>query len=538
MATRPSAYINFTAAGVQPPSSVTNNGWSAGQSPVAAHFNYLFHGLDQWVQFLDSVTTGGNIATNLAASQGARLVGGGLWSFAASADALSWSSPFAISVPGVADSYNTVSAGSVTVASGQLAYVNAHFPVSVSGSTTSGSTIATVASISGIATGQTVAGPGIVPGTFVAAIPTGTSVTLSAAATATGSGAYLFTSTSSVSVQVADAASFIPSGSGVVFALRPSMTPGYCVVGVNSGFMAVFDGEARSLFNSGYVSLSAATAGQDLTAGQAVYVASPSDSGRTSGSVYPVDASAANGAQRAAFAGLAISNASSGSIATWVSAGRYSALSGLTPGAIYYASPTTPGAITTTRPTPGQYAVPVGYAVSSTVLVLARETPQLVLPTNNSWPNYAATTEAELTTVLGQAAAAGGGVILLANAMTLASPHTVPPYTVLVGRRGGAVVSLGASASIKLAEHAEIRDAHMVSAATTGYAVLISGSSNTVRDCKITVSASSTATAVLFDGASNSMVCFTQLVGVVGGTAVGIEYRSGAGNIDRYCTYS
>lgn len=74
--------------------------------------------------------------------------------------------------------------------------------------------------------------------------------------------------------------------------------------------------------------------------------------------------------------GFVLSAVANGQNATVFKAGDNTALSGLTPGSIYYLSATTPGGMTTTPPTAtGQLWQPTGKAVSATAISYQRTEP-------------------------------------------------------------------------------------------------------------------------------------------------------------------
>lgn len=110
-----------------------------------------------------------------------------------------------------------------------------------------------------------------------------------------------------------------------------------------------------------------ATAGENLSAGDAVYLAS------TSGQAFKATASGT--LEQAVVVGFAQANATTSGTVSLVVAGNLTT-AGLTPGEIYYLSPTTPGAITTTAPsTATQFLVRVGEAVTATSLAIRIDSP-------------------------------------------------------------------------------------------------------------------------------------------------------------------
>jgi hypothetical protein len=129
----------------------------------------------------------------------------------------------------------------------------------------------------------------------------------------------------------------------------------------------VVDGQLVSIGGAGIVKL---TAGENISINDLVYISTGTgnDSARTAGRVYKVDASNDDRVEVLGFATKAITSGAIGEIQT---SGSLPGFSGLTPGRIYYASASTPGAITLTPPsTNGQWVVAVGLATSATELVI------------------------------------------------------------------------------------------------------------------------------------------------------------------------
>lgn len=373
MATRPQNYLNWTDGSpskvVQPPSNFALQGWQAAQAPPFQYMNYLFYITDQWIKYLDPLVTEG------VPDQAMRLLNGGTFSFNATTGVLAWSADFNIVIPSVPDSANQVAAGSVTLPDGYLAYVDLNTPMVVTGDTQTGSPlIQNVSSTNGLTSGMVVTGAGIPNGATVLTV-TPTSVTISANATATANSVSLTFAGTGLVAHVAQSSSFVPSFNQILFARRAGAV---AYVGVNTSQMILRDGEYKPLLGSGYFTVYEAPAGQNLTAGQVVYLSmgNPVDSGRTAGALYPLDASAVNQQVRGIFAGVVISDVLSGATAEVLYNGFY-LLSGLTPGLTYYADPATPGAIVSSAPSgAGQKIVPVGFAVTAThFLVSGTPTP-------------------------------------------------------------------------------------------------------------------------------------------------------------------
>lgn len=93
-----------------------------GTAPDSQHFNWLFGNYNDWIEYLDQLT-----ATGVPMS-GIRLIGGGNWTFDASTGAFAWSAAAFLAMPSLSDASNTIPAGSVTLADGQVAYAVANLP--------------------------------------------------------------------------------------------------------------------------------------------------------------------------------------------------------------------------------------------------------------------------------------------------------------------------------------------------------------------------------------------------------------------------
>lgn len=368
MGTRPQTYLDWTDGSpskvVQPPSNFSLAGWQVAQAPPFQYMNWLFWLTDQWIQYLDPLVTEG------MPDQAMRLLNGGTWSFDATTGVLAWSQPFNIVIPSVPDSANQVNAGSVTLPDGYLAYINLNQPIVVTGDTQNFSPIIQNVSFTNqITSGMNVTGPGIPNGTTVLTVSP-TSVTLSANATATANGVTLvFSAAGPLTANVAQSSSFVPTFNQILFARRSGPI---VYLGVNTSQMILRDKEFKPLLGSGYFTVYEAPAGQNLTSGQVVYISmGGGDTGRTAGSVYPLDASAANQGFRGNFAGVVISDVLSGATAEILYNGFFEEI-GLTAGLTYYADPAVPGGIISAVPTgAGEKIVPVGFAVTATNLLVS-----------------------------------------------------------------------------------------------------------------------------------------------------------------------
>jgi hypothetical protein len=147
------------------------------------------------------------------------------------------------------------------------------------------------------------------------------------------------------------------------------------------------------------------TAGEAITAGQAIYVSDGSGS-KTAGRVYKADATTAYSSSAAAVVGIAPNAIASSDTGVLRYGGRVSTLSGLTTGTKYYVS-STPGSLSST---PGTFSRIVGIADSTTSLIL--------LP-----PDATTTAPSTITTTGTQTAltipASTGPVVVICNNATI-----------------------------------------------------------------------------------------------------------------------
>jgi hypothetical protein len=129
----------------------------------------------------------------------------------------------------------------------------------------------------------------------------------------------------------------------------------------------VVDTELVGIGGAGIVKL---TAGETIAAFDLVYISTGTgnDSGRTAGRLYKVDASNDDRNEVLGFAPKAIT---SGNIGEAQVSGNLKGFTGLTPGKVYYASASVPGAITLTPPsTNAQWVIAVCLASTATEVVI------------------------------------------------------------------------------------------------------------------------------------------------------------------------
>lgn len=514
----------------QPPQTVMASGWTAGQPPVAQWMNWLQWQNGLWLTYLSEQTN--SVQASAALDPSIRLAGGGLWSFNLATNTLAWSMPWYLLTPGLADTANVCAAGSVTIASGQVAYVAANLPFASQGDLTTGSaTVANLTYQSGIAVGMQVTGAGVPSGTTVLSVGSG-QITLSSNATATATQqALTFVSQGALTMQVAQESALQLAPNIVIVARALVQT---VILGVGSGWTSLRNGEQKFLHEAGYQAVVQAVAGVALTAGQAVYMsAGAADSSRTAGAIYPLDAGVANGPMRSGFLGVVYTGGAAGSTCGVVTDGVVYTASGLIPGATYYADIQTPGGIAAAKPTlTNSYAVPIGTALSATALAInpAKSATATLVQSLNPWPNYGVATETQLQAALA-VANVSGGVIVLTSPLSISQAYTVGSNVVIQGRKANTPVTVLAQASLLLSgDGAELRDVFFTTSAQTS-CVAVSGNYNVLRACSFSLSGGNN-NGALVTGNGNRL-SYTQLMGTgASTTAVGINYAAGCDNID------
>lgn len=365
-ASRPTSFINWNpsqSACAQPTDSLRARGYQPGEAPTAQNFNWLLNLSDQWINYLASSVSGAVMTSTLDTST--RLIGGGTLSYQAASGVFAWSQALYLSIPGVTDEDNTIAAGQVAVAPGQVIYVQANVPVSSPADVASGSAeIDNVFSTAGIVAGQFVTGDGIAEGTTVVSVGD-TSVTLSELATASASQTLVtFAGTGPLTLK-AENVEALEANMNTILCGRA--TPQGLGIGVNGSVMLLRDGEQKLLLEAGYNDVRYLVAGQALAARQVVHI-STGQNGRTQGAVYPTDASQTFGATRSLSIGCVTAGVAQGATVSVMTGGVLAGFSGLTQGASYFVDPNNPGGLTLTRPSGANYVVPVGVALDASTL--------------------------------------------------------------------------------------------------------------------------------------------------------------------------
>lgn len=545
---KPTTFLNWTDGSptkvTQPPGAQSLAGWTPGEAPPMQYMNWLFYQTDQWLKWLEeNISAASSIFETVTQC---RLIKGGNWSWNLTTGSFAWSSSFNIAVPSIADADNQAAAGSVTLNDGQVAYVQANIPYTLVGNTTNSSNVLTnVQNAVNLTTGMTVTGSGIPVSTTITALTDngdGTfNVTISNNATATATGVNLtFASTGALTVSVSDNTALVPGPTTLIIARRVGNV---VFVGVNTSQMVLRNQESKPLNENGYLVTASFIAGENVAYGNIVYVSQgdPTDPTRVAGEIYKVDAGGANNGVRNGFVGFVIVAATLGNTAWVVTSGEI-VTSGLTPGLVYYADPTTPGNITATKPTTsGQWVVPVGIAMSTTLLNInsANSAVNSIVTTTNVYPNSFCANETDLSNAITTATSNGGGVICLLNSFTISAAHTIPANTVLIGRKGGSIITLASSGALTLSQKCKLIDVYIKTSLTSGSLVTLTGSNCEITGCNFTVPSNSTGNCLDVFSAGNDIHDNMFNGVVVPSTGTGINYELGSmDNTDEYNVFA
>ena len=403
---KPANYLGWVPGGgaaiALPPLDQRSSGWTVGEPVPAQYANWLFYTLDKWIQWLDQKSYVAR--NNQTFAYDRLLLSSGVWSYDDATGTFTWPS-FTVAHPGMPDSIVTVSGGSMVLSVDQCVYIAFASPRNFVATSTSGSNqLTNVSYITTIIT-PNITGPGIPAGaTITASNPNANVITLSANATSSNVNATY----TSYTVPLAVVGSttwdvYTTSPNNIIIARRIGST---IHVGVNATQMILRHLESKKLVEEGYTSVFRGVAGQTIATRQAVYISAGSaagDTGRTAGLLYNCDSSAnAVNQYRVNCIGISTHAATLGQNIFVVMSGSPPTTFGSSDGLIYV-EPTTPGALTKTKPTGvGQYIVPVGSqstqfiinpttsAVSSTyagppaLIRLPLQTLQLSNPPNSS----------------------------------------------------------------------------------------------------------------------------------------------------------
>ena len=147
------------------------------------------------------------------------------------------------------------------------------------------------------------------------------------------------------------------------------------------------------------------------------------------------------------------------------------------------------------------------------------------------WPTAFVSNESELATAIAGALTDGGGVICVTQSMALVTSRTIPPNTVLVGRGGVTVITLGTGATLSLDTQAVMQNIYLDASKTSGNLVTMIGGSARIYNCEFSVLSTDALVCVSVQG--NACGIESSIFrGVVAATAVGIQFEIGF--VDNY----
>ena len=147
-----------------------------------------------------------------------------------------------------------------------------------------------------------------------------------------------------------------------------------------------------------------------------------------------------------------------------------------------------------------------------------------------------ASSEATLTTAISSLSATGG-IIGISASFSVTSAVSIPNGIILVGHGiNSPTITFGVGGSFTLGTQSQIRDLNFGASKTSGTLLTMSGDKVTIDKVRFSVTSTNALTCIQVTGSAN-LIYRTIFSGVVGGTAVGIDYASGTGNNDSYCIF-
>lgn len=100
-----------------------------------------------------------------------------------------------------------------------------------------------------------------------------------------------------------------------------------------------------------------------------------------------------------------------------------------------------------------------------------------------AWPNFFADTELQLADAIAGCNTAGGGVICIRSSFTINTSKDLPKNTIMVGRGGQSVMTIGGSAVLTAQERSILEEVNFRTSKTSGDLVQLQGTGVIVRDC-------------------------------------------------------
>lgn len=154
------------------------------------------------------------------------------------------------------------------------------------------------------------------------------------------------------------------------------------------------------------------------------------------------------------------------------------------------------------------------------------------------WPNSFADDEISLGVALAQAVADGGGVIAIREAFTIQSSTTIPPNTLLLGREGATVMTVGATAQLILSDNSKLEYLEMDTERISGNVVEMQGYAGLIRNCKQTLDPDLPLVGISVQGDACGVERVLFNGAGAGTTSVGIAFEAGyAESYEENCTY-
>lgn len=142
------------------------------------------------------------------------------------------------------------------------------------------------------------------------------------------------------------------------------------------------------------------------------------------------------------------------------------------------------------------------------------------------YPSVSAGTQAALENAVTACLSAGGGVISLNASFSIDAPIVIPENTVLIGRKGSTVITILDGGQFFADQGAKFQDVYIETELDDIDLLILENNLCEIKGCQFTIPSDSIYSCVLITGSGNTLYKNT-FIGVVGGTASGIEYASG-----------
>lgn len=147
-----------------------------------------------------------------------------------------------------------------------------------------------------------------------------------------------------------------------------------------------------------------------------------------------------------------------------------------------------------------------------------------------------ASTEATLTSAISSLSSTGG-IIGISASFSVSSAVSIPNGIILVGHGINIpTITFAVGGSFTLGTQSQIRDLNFGASKTSGTLLTMSGDKVTIDKVRFSVTSTNALTCIQVTGSAN-LIFRTIFFGVVGATAVGIDYAGGISNNDSYCIF-